>query len=250
MNQERPIIVLVKTQMGENIGMCARAMLNCGLSELRLVSPRDGWPSDVARAVSADADSVIDGVQCYETVAEAVSDCVRVYATTARVRERESPALSANKVVKEILTLSASKESSKRVAVLFGPEAAGLDNADLGYADRLIHYPMNPDFSSLNLAQAVLLFSWEWWSAYCQQGDVETSGREDGMVSEPADKEQLDFFLHRLNEELAKKGFFKTDDMRPRTESNLRTFFQRSTPSDQELNLLHGAITALLLKDK
>ncbi len=245
MEVARPIIVLVQTQMGENIGMCARAMLNCGLSRLRLVNPRDGWPSDVARAVSADADSVIDGAECFETVAEAVADCQRVYATTARVRDSEIPAMSVGRVVNEIHDISHG-DAAQQTAILFGPEAAGLKNDALGLADRLIHYPVNPEFRSLNLAQAVLLFSWEWWTALQERDEVETAGREDGMVSPPAEKKQLEFFFERLFGELDDTGFFITEQKRGPTVANLRAFFQRATPSQQELNLIHGVITALL----
>ena len=165
--EKQPIIVLVHTQMGENIGMCARAMLNCGLERLRLVRPRDGWPNERAVATSADADRVIEGVECFDSVAEAVADCSRVFATTARNRARQLPALEVSEAVGEIRGMG-----DEPCAILFGPEASGLDNESLSYADRLLDLPVNPEFSSLNLSQAVLLFAWEWW-----RGQGEAVGR-------------------------------------------------------------------------
>ena len=190
MMREQPVIVLVHTQMGENIGMCARAMLNCGLERLRLVAPRDGWPNERAVATSADADRVIAGAEVFETVAEAVADCSRVFATTARNRARQLPAMAVQEAVGEM---------DGKCAVLFGPEASGLDNDALSYADRLLDLPVNPEFSSLNLAQAVLLVGWEWW-----RGEVEV----ERPVEEPAAKAELDGFLSRLEQELERGAFF------------------------------------------
>jgi tRNA/rRNA methyltransferase len=223
----QPLIVLVHTQMGENIGMCARAMLNCGLERLRLVAPRDGWPNERALATAADADRVIDGVECFDSVAEAVADCSRVFATTARNRARQLPALEVAEAVGEM---------DAQCAILFGPEASGLDNESLSYADRLLDLPVNPEFSSLNLAQAVLLVGWEWWRG---STSIERSGEA------AATKAGLGLFLDRLEAELENGRFFPSEDMRPETVRNLRALFNRAGPTERELRMLHGVVTAL-----
>lgn len=238
-SQCQPIVVLVDTQMGENIGMCARAMLNCGLERLRLVRPRDGWPNPRAVAASADADRVIEGVGVFATVAEAVADCGRVYATTARSRELQLPVMEITEAAREIRELQSAGEDVPECAILFGPEASGLDNESITHADRLLRIPVNPAFSSLNLAQAVLLFGWEWWR----------QGKGHAPVDRPAEaiagKEALNAFLDRLEAELEKGSFFNSPSMKPDTVRNLRAIFQRATPSDRELRMLHGVVTAL-----
>ncbi len=228
--QKQPIIVLVHTQMGENIGMSARAMLNCGLDRLRLVKPRDGWPNERAVATSADADRVIEGVECFATVAEAVADCSRVFATTARNRARQIPAVEVAEAITEI------NEEEGECAILFGPEASGLDNESLSYADRLLDLPVNPEFSSLNLAQAVLLVGWEW-----RRGSTVVPREMEAAAS----KGDLASFLHRLEAELEKGRFFPSEEQRPETVRNLRALFGRATPTDRELRMLHGVVTAL-----
>jgi len=229
-NQKQPIIVLVHTQMGENIGMSARAMLNCGLDRLRLVNPRDGWPNERAVATSADADRVIDGVECFATVAEAVADCSRVFATTARSRARQIPAVAVGDAIAEM-----SGEQGE-CAVLFGPEASGLDNESLSHADRILDLPVNPEFSSLNLAQAVLLVGWEW-----RRGCAAVPRQMEAAAS----KGDLATFLARLEDELEKGRFFPSEEQRPETVRNLRALFGRATPTDRELRMLHGVVTAL-----
>ena len=225
-----PVIVLVHTQMGENIGMSARAMLNCGLDRLRLVNPRDGWPNDRAVAASADADRVIEGVECFDTVAEAVADCSRVYATTARQRARQIPAVDVGEAVAEM------SGQSGQCAILFGPEASGLDNESLSHADSLLDLPVNPEFSSLNLSQAVLLVAWEW------RRGCEVTPRK---MEAAATKAELAKFLDRLEDELEKGRFFPSEDQRPETVRNLRALFGRAAPTDREVRMLHGVVTAL-----
>jgi tRNA/rRNA methyltransferase len=228
--RKQPIIVLVHTQMGENIGMSARAMLNCGLDRLRLVSPRDGWPNERAVATSADADRVIEGVECFDSVAEAVADCSRVFATTARNRARQLPAVEVGAAVTEI------GAEEGQCAVLFGPEASGLDNESLSQADGILDLPVNPEFSSLNLAQTVLLVGWEWWRGR------EVVAREREAAAAKGD---LGKFLGRLENELEKGRFFPSEEIRPETVRNLRALFGRATPTDRELRMLHGVVTAL-----
>lgn len=239
-----PIIILFKTQLGENIGMCARAMLNCGLDQLRLVAPRDGWPNPAATATAADADRVLQQTQCFETLDEAIADCHRLYATTARPRSQSIPCLPVVQAVEEIFATTSSTDSTsaQQSAILFGPEASGLDNNALSRADALIHFPTNPDFSSLNLAQAVLLFAWEW-----RRGEtcgLSLTGNP-SPASSPTTKKELANFLDRLENELDQSGFFLTPELRPETLRKLRTIFTRAQPNEQEINMLHGIITAL-----
>lgn len=236
----KPVIVLVQTQMAVNIGMCARAMLNCGLDELRLVAPRDGWPNEDAIAPATDAARVVESAKVYATVAEAVADCHQVYASTARIRHLNTPAVTAAEAALEMHQASISSEGVNRPAVLFGPEASGLDNDAMSHADRLLHYPMNPEFTSLNLAQAVLLFSWEWWST---RAGATTTYDQDWEV---APRDELDYFLTRLEAELEKSGFFPNPEKRPNTMQKIRAFFSRSNPSAQEIKSLQGIISALI----
>lgn len=230
-----PIIILVEPQLGENIGMCARAMLNCGLKELRLVNPRDGWPQDSARAAAADADLVIDNAVVYDDVETAISDCERVFATTARSRAQSTPVLDAESAVREMRQAS---QGLSRCAVLFGGEASGLDAESTSFADTLVRFPTNPEFSSLNLAQAVLLLGWEW--RRISELPMTTDG------SEPAaPREELDCFLHRLVGELDDCGFFLTEELKPHSIRSLRSLFAKARATTQEVKLLQGALTAL-----
>jgi len=231
----QPVIILVKTQLGENIGMCARAMLNCGLEELRLVQPRDGWPNEAAIATAADADTVLQRTVCFSSVKDAVSDCRRVLATSARERSLDLPVLSSDAAATEIRLAG---ERDQKVAILFGPEASGLDNDSISQAGAVIRFPVNPGFSSLNLAQAVLLFGWEWRRTCLTEPAISTTPT-------PAEKSELHAFLDRLENALDSAGFFLTPELRPGTVQNLRSFFSRAAPSDRELRLLQGMLTAL-----
>ncbi len=237
-NQD-PVIILVEPQLGKNIGMCARAMLNCGLTRLRLVNPRDGWPQETARATAADADRVIDSAEVFATLDEAIADCHRVYATTARNRSQTVPVLTAEAAAAEMKSTTEGKGS---IAVLFGPEASGLDGEAIARADTLVRFPTNPEFSSLNLAQAVLLLGWEWRRVAVDETVI--------PAPEAATREELDGFLTRLTETLDEKGFFLTESMKPHSLQSLRTLFTKTGATQQEVKLLHGVLTALGRKDK
>lgn len=233
-----PVIILVETQMGKNIGMCARAMLNCGLDQLRLVRPRDGWPNEDARATAADADRVLDNAQVYDNIDDAIGDCERVFAATARQRTLRIPGLNLREAVTELVEAT----PPPKTAILFGPEASGLDNETLSHADRLIHFPTNPDFPSLNLAQAVLLFGWEW---------RQSSALESATIVNPdlpAPREETNSFLTRLEQALDDSQFFITPERKPNLVRSLRSFITRSNASHEELRMLHGVLTALTKK--
>jgi tRNA/rRNA methyltransferase len=237
-----PIIVLVETQLGENIGMCARAMLNCGIRQLRLVRPRDGWPNKAATITAADADLVLDGTEVFEDIDSAVTDCQRVYAATARQRSLNIPGLDLREAVTEIVSAIPAPPSDpaaqRKVAIVFGPEASGLDNETLSRADRLVHFPTNPDFSSLNLAQAVLLFAWEWWQST-------PADRLPANDKPPAKREETNAFLKRLEQALDDAAFFLSAEQKPYTLRTLRTMFTRINPTTKEVRMLQGALTSL-----
>ncbi|MBP6602087.1 MAG: hypothetical protein KA250_09815 [Verrucomicrobiales bacterium] len=231
----QPIIILVEPQLGENIGMCARAMLNCGLHRLRLVRPRDGWPNPAAVATAADADLVLEKVEVFPTLAEAIADCHHVIATSARDRAIPLPVMSSSDAVGRLAEWS---EKGAQVAVVFGPEASGLDNAAISRAEILMRFETNPDFSSLNLAQCVLLFGWEW--KRCEKREL------NGTVNKSASRQSLDAFLKRLEGQLDLGGFFLTPDLRPTTVRSLHSIFSRASVSERELALLQGMLTALV----
>lgn len=230
----KPVIVLVNPQMGENIGAAARAMLNCGIDELRIVNPRDGWPNERADAMSSGALEKMPPVKVYDTTAEALADCHYTYATTARPRDMVKPVMTA----KEAATDCRSRESSgQKCAYLFGAERAGLDNEDVALSHAIITIPVNPEFSSLNLGQGVLLCAYEWFHA---GGENLNAPRE-----LPAPHAELDNLYNRLEEELRAGGFFRTQEMQPTVMRNLKNMLGRSEMTSQEINTFHGMITVL-----
>lgn len=233
-----PAIVLVNPQLGQNIGTAARAMLNCGLTDLRLVAPRDGWPNDHAVAAASGADRVLDQARLYGDTSAAIADLQAVYATTARDRYMVKPVLTARAAAQE---MRAKVAAGVRVGVLFGPERAGMENDDLSLADALITIPLNPGFSSLNLAQSVLLVGYEWFQA----ADA-TPGRDERYGwSPPAGKELLLNFFRILERELDECGFLRNIEKRPSMVRNIRNMFQRAALSEQELRTLHGMVACL-----
>src|SRR5512143_1068796 len=179
-----PTIILVRPQLGENIGMAARAMLNCGLSSLRLVAPRDGWPNPKAERAASGADIVLEKAQLFTSVGEAVADLERVVATTARNRELTQRIVTARRAAAEMRGWIGQGE---KVGLMFGPERTGLENDDLVHADTALSVPLNPQFSSLNIAQAVLLVAYEWAMA----GETGPEERMADHAARPATKEEL-----------------------------------------------------------
>ncbi len=239
MNQ--PAIILVEPQLAENIGTAARAMLNFGLTRMRLVNPRPNWPSDRATEVSSGAGSVLEKAEVFRSIADAVADCRVVYATSARPRD----------MVKEVVTprLAAAELRQHEAAdipcgILFGPERTGLLNDDIALCDRVITVPLNPKFSSLNLAQAVLLVGYEWYQA---AGSPPPDTFRYGDAP-PADKHHLMSFTSRLEAELDECGFLRNSHMRPTMVRNIRAMFGRASLTDQEVRTLHGILTELVTK--
>jgi tRNA/rRNA methyltransferase len=232
-----PAVVLVEPQLGENIGACARAMLNCGLTDMRLVSPRDGWPNQAAEAMAAGAVEVLENARVYATTAEACAELSYVLATTARPRGVVKPALTPRAAAGE---LRGRLEAGQHVGVLFGPERAGLVNEDITLSDAVITVPLNPGFASLNLAQAVLLIGYEWF----QSGDA-TPAVQLMSESPPATVETREFFFSRFEAELEEAGFFYPDHLGPTMKRNLRALFTRAGLTDQEVQSLHGVVKSL-----
>jgi tRNA/rRNA methyltransferase len=232
----KPVIVLVNPQMGENIGAAARAMLNCGLVDLRLVNPRDGWPNERADAMSSGALEKMPPVAVYKTTADSVSDCHFVYATTARPRDMIKPVLTAKEAA---LDCRRRESEEQKIAYLFGSERAGLDNEDVALAHAIITIPVNPDFSSLNLGQGVLLCAYEWYQA----GSFEKKTPDPDSL--PAPHAELNMLYNRLEDELRAGGFFRTQEMQPTVMRNLKNMIGRAGMTSQEINTFHGIITAL-----
>ncbi|HYM04148.1 MAG TPA: RNA methyltransferase, partial [Stellaceae bacterium] len=236
--QGGPAIILVDPQLGENIGTAARAMLNCGLTELRLVRPRDGWPSEKAVSAASGADVVLDNAQLFDRVEDAVADLRHVYATTARDRDMVKRVVTPRLAAGEMRRFVAAGEGC---GILFGRERSGLVNDDVALADTVLTVPLNPGFSSLNLAQAVLLMGYEWFAAGdASPGELLSTGH-----SRPATKEEFLRFAEHLEEELDNHGFMRTEEKRPTMVRNLRNLFQRAQCTEQELRTLHGIVTAL-----
>ncbi|MCJ7993109.1 RNA methyltransferase [Rhizobium cremeum] len=231
---EGPVIILVEPQLGENIGMVARAMANFGLWELRLVKPRDGWPSEKARSAASKADHVIDATQVYETLEEAIADLNFVYATTARERDGFKPVRSP---VTAAETLRGKFRGGERTGILFGRERWGLTNEEVALADEIVTFPVNPAFASLNIAQAVLLMSYEW-----MKSGIEDLGetRFQAVEQSPATKEHLIGLFEMVEEALDARGYFRPVGKKPRMVENLRAVLSRRAFTEQEIHVLRG----------
>ncbi len=233
-----PVIVMVRPQLGENIGMAARAMLNCGLSALRLVNPRDGWPNERARRAASGADIVLEKARVFQTVGEAVADLEHVVATTARNRELSQRIVTARQAAAEMRGWVA---QGRRVGILFGPERTGLENEDMVHADTALSIPLNPQFSSLNVAQAVLIVAYEWAAA----GDAMPPARMADHAARPATKDELQNLFAHLERALDQSGFLRHRAMRPAMVLNLRALLQRAQMTEQEVRTFHGVIKSL-----
>ncbi len=238
-----PAIILVSPQMGENIGGAARAMSNFGLEDLKLINPRDGWPnnkpSESAAANSAGALDIMPPVEVFKNTADALKQYHTIYATTARPRDMRKPVMTARHAAQDI----ADKQSQGlKTAIMFGGERAGLTNDDVALAHIIITIPTNPDFSSLNLAQAVLLVANEIFQATHKAPETQTPLGG----SAPVSHEELNELITRFETELDNHNFFRNPDMRPTMMRNIRNALTRANLTDQETRTFQGIISALI----
>lgn len=234
-----PIVILVRPQLAENMGMVARAMMNCALYELRLVSPRDCPLSEKAISASSGAQIILENAKIYNSVDEAVADCHFVYATTARSRDMTKPVYAPQDIMPIVHN---AVQINQKVAFLFGAERTGLENGELICANGIIEIPLNPLHSSLNLSQAVLLIGYEWYkSIYSFQNTRYEMGD-----SELAEKCEVDTFLKRLETELSLRGYFRFPDKVERMRHNLRNIFTRMPLGHSEVKTLHGVLNDLI----
>lgn len=239
----QPVIILCYPQLGENIGMVARTMLNFGLTELRLVKPRDQWPPEDIRysrayATASGADAVLDKAASYPTLVDAIADLNYVYGTTPRQHDM----VKVTRPLREAVGQAQEKlREGFRVGILFGPERMGLVNEDLSRCDELVVIPANADFNSLNLAQAVNLCAYEF---HVLEDATPAAALHLGKT-QPVAKGELSNFLTRLETALEASGFFPTPEMKPHMQRSLRAAFTRQLLTEQEVRTLHGVLTAL-----
>jgi len=234
-----PAVILVEPQLGENIGMVARAMANFGLSELRLVNPRDGWPNEKARAAASRADHVIDGAKVFDTATAAVADLRYVLATTARERDNFKPVLGP---VEGAAALRANEQAAMKTGVLFGRERFGLFNEEVALADAIVTFPVNPAFASLNIAQAVLLMSYEWMKSGLAD-ERDTAFRGPDFV--PAERHHLEGLVGHLEKALETRGYFRPAAKKPKMLDNLMSVLTRPGYTEEEIKVLRGVVSSL-----
>lgn len=233
MTGQPPVIVLVRPQLGQNIGKAARAMLNFGLTELRLVAPRDGWPNPEAGPAASGADVVLERAQLFDTTADAIADCGLVYASTVRRRDLVIPVVDPEEMAREI------HSAAGRTAILFGPERSGLASEDVAAANRIVTVPINPEFGSLNLAQAVILLAYEWSRG---AGLSQPTSKE---VEPPASRAELEGLIGQLEGSLEAAGYFFPPDRVQATKTTIRTILTKPSWSNREIQALRGIIRAL-----
>jgi tRNA/rRNA methyltransferase len=233
-----PVVILVEPQLGDNIGAAARAMANFGLSRLRLIKPRDGWPNPRAWVAASGADRVLDQAELFDTVAAAIADLTFVLATTARAHDQAKPVVSPQEAAQLMVPKIAAGEA---VGVVFGRERYGLENHEVSLADRIVTLPVNPAFASLNLAQAVLIIGYEWCKL--QSGGALPFAMP--QKSAPATREQLLAFFDNLERELERVEYFRPADKRDTMLINLRNIFHRMGPTRQDIQTLQGVIMAI-----
>jgi tRNA/rRNA methyltransferase len=233
MGADAPVIVLVRPQLGQNIGKAARAMLNFGLTEMRLVAPRDGWPNPDARPSASGADVVLQQAQVFSTVQDAIADCSVVYATTVRRRDLVMPVLTPEQMSGEIA------EARQRTAILFGAERSGLETDEVALANAIVTVPINPDFASLNLAQAVILLAYEWSK---RSALVVPPAKE---LEPPAPHAEIEGMIVQLDEALVEKGYFHPPSRTQATRNTIRTIFTKTGWSSREVKAIRGIFRAL-----
>lgn len=228
-----PIIVLVRPQLGQNIGKAARAMLNFGLTELRLVAPRDGWPNPEAGPAASGADAVLAEATVFETVADAVADCTAVFASTVRRRELALPVVGPLEMAAEIHAMPG------RSAILFGPERSGLATEDVALASKIVTVPINPDFGSLNLAQAVILLAYEW----SRGGALEQPTFKD--CEPPAPQSEVEGLVGQVDAALEASGYYFPADRAKVTKLTIRTLLTKPDWSSREVRAMRGMLHSI-----
>lgn len=235
----RPAFVLVRPQMGENIGAAARSMLNFGLEHMRVVAPRDGWPNERAVALASGAGRVLDSAMLTADTAEAVADCSFVFATTARDRDLTKPVYTPEAAMQEAV---ARGRRGERVAVLFGPERAGLENDDIARANAIVSVPTNPDFASLNLAQCVLLMGYEW-----RRLTTGAAGSEMEMAgTDWANQAEIEALVSHYEERLGEAGFFFPDTKAAAMKRSLRNLWSRMPLTRSDVQVFHGILRQMV----
>ncbi|MFW2586985.1 RNA methyltransferase [Sagittula sp. SSi028] len=235
----QPAIVLVRPQMGENIGAAARAMWNFGLDRMRVVGPRDGWPNPKAVAMASGAGRLLDEAQHVDTLPEALSDCHFVLATTARTRDLTKTVYEPREAMTEAARRIA---AGQKVAVMFGPERAGLENEDVAQANAIVTVPVNPEFYSLNLAQCVLLMSYEWQRA---QGEV-TAKRDALAGTDWAEGHEVDHLARHYEDRLEEAGFFFPETKAQGMKTNLRNMWSRMPLTRADVQMMHGMMRQMV----
>ncbi len=234
MGPNKPAIVLARPQLGENIGKAARAMLNFGLTDMRLVNPRDGWPNPSAGPAASGADVVLKKARVFDTVQEAIADCSTVFASTVRRRDLVMPVLRPEEMAIRVA------EAPERCAILFGAERSGLETEEVALANAIVTVPINPDFGSLNLAQAVILLAYEWSKT---AGLAVPPARE---LETPAPHGEVEGLITQLDEALVAKGYFHPPSRTQATKNTLRTIFTKTGWSSREVKAVRGVLRALV----
>lgn len=236
--QPQPAIVLLRPQMGENIGAAARGMWNFGLDRMRITSPRDGWPNQSAVAMASGAGRLLDEAQLFDSTAAAVADCSYVYATTARPRGLTKPVLSPEEAMREAAGKIANGE---KVAIMFGPERSGMENHDIARANAIISVPVNTDSPSLNLGQCVLLTGYEWLRA-----SADITHRHDGLQGEWAEGIEVEKLAEHYEDRLEEAGFFFPEHKAASMKLNLRNLWSRMPMSRADVQMLHGVMRQMV----
>ncbi len=237
-DNRQPAFVLIRPQMGENIGAAARAMWNFGLDRMRITAPRDGWPNQKAVVMASGAGRLLDEAQLFDTTAEAIADCTYVYATTARPRELTKPVFSPEAAMADAAARIA---AGQQVAVLFGPERAGMENDDISRANAIITVPVNPEFASLNLAQCVLLTGYEW-----RRATTEVVAQTVQMEGEWAEQIEIEKLAEHYEARMATAGFFFPEHKAANMKLNLRNLWSRMPLTRADVQMLHGVLRQMV----
>ncbi len=235
----KPVVILSRPSLSQNIGACARAMKNFGLSEMRLIAPQADWLNRDARALSADADDLLEAAKVFKTTEEAFADLQHIYATTARPRDMIKDVVTPKELAPEVNSHLA---HGKAVGILMGSEKAGLENEEIALCDKIVTIPLNPEFSSINLAQATILVCYELYQAQTNIKDMPEAWNSD---EEPAPREELFGFFSHLESELEKQNYYRCPEKRPTMDRNLRNMFARAKFTSQEVRTLRGVISSL-----